>query len=160
MHRLAPALLTLALSACAYLEGDSDSDSCGDACKSTQAKFGLDERSVHQYDEKTFVAGGVSYTLVRVEYGDTEECDLFGDCWYSTYCGFLVDGENYPLEVSWVSDEDALFEVSQYCEDGELEGCELPGQTLPILEDEAFEDWVYETDPDEEPLVECFAEYW
>ena len=36
----------------------------------------------------------------------------------------------------------------------------LPGQKLPILDDPDFEDWVYETDPDHDVLVECFADYW
>jgi hypothetical protein len=166
MHRLAPALLALALTACASLEGDSDhSDhaaaaTCGDACKATEEAFGLDQRTVHHAHQQTFTSGGVAYTLVRVEYGDTEECDLAGDCSYSTYCGFVVDGKPYPLEVSWVTDEDALFDPAQYCEGGELAGCELPGQTLPILDDEDFEDWIYDTDPEDDPLVECFADYW
>ena len=158
MRHFAPALFALALSACAYLEGESDS--CGDACKATEEQLGLKARTIHDRAEKTFKSDGVAYTLVRVEYGDTEECDLFGHCSYSTYCGFVVDGEAFPLEVSWVSDEDALFDPELYCEDGELEGCELPGQTLPILDDPDFEDWVYETDPDHDVLVECFADYW
>lgn len=158
MHRLAPALFTLALTACAYLDGDSDD--CGDTCKATEEKLGLAERTVHDFREKTFPSDGVDYTLIRVEYGETEACDLLGACRYSTYCGFIVDGKDFPLEVSWVSDEDALFDPSAYCEDGELEGCELPGQALPILDDEDFEAWVYETDPDEDALVECFADYW
>jgi hypothetical protein len=164
MHRLAPALFALALTACAYLEDklgiDSDADSCGDTCKKTEKTFGLEQRTVHDARQKTFTSDGVTYTLVRVEYGDTQECDVFGDCSYSTYCGFIVDGKDYPLEVSWVSDEDALFDPAQYCEDGELEGCELPGQTLAILDDEDFEDWMYETDPDDDVLVDCFADYW
>jgi hypothetical protein len=104
----------------------------------------------------------VTYTLARVEYGDTPECDPLDEesCWYSTYCGFVVDAVDYPLEVYWVTDADALFDPAEFCEDGELEGCELPGQTLPVLDDEAFETWMYETDPDEEILVDCFADYW
>jgi hypothetical protein len=162
MHRLAPALLALALTACSYIDdltGSSD-DSCGDACKSTEKKLGLDKRTVHQTDQKTFKSGGVDYTLLRVEYGDDQDCGAAGDCSYSTYCGFIVDGKDYPLEVSWVSDADALFDPAQYCEDGELEGCELPGQALPILDDPDFEDWIYDTDPDEDVLADCFADYW
>ena len=114
MHRLAPALFAaLALTACEYLEGEtgSKSASCGDACKVAEDQLGLVGRTIHHLHEKTFKADGVAYTLVRVEYGDTEECDLFGDCWYSTYCGFVVDGQQLPLEVSWVTDEDALFDA-------------------------------------------------
>jgi hypothetical protein len=164
MHRLAPALCALALSACAYLEevtgSGSGSDSCGDACEAAEKTLGLAERHVHHRREKTFTADGVAYTLVRFEYGDTEECDLAGDCSYSTYCGFRVDNKDFPLEVSWVTDEDALFDPAEYCEDGELLGCELPGQALPILEDPDFEAWIYETDPDDDVLVDCFADYW
>jgi len=158
MHRLAPALFALALTACGLL--DKDSDACKDACKATEKKLGLEGRDVHQTDQRKFTSGGVEYTLVRFEYGKTPECDLLGDCSYSTYCGFIVDGKDYPLEVSWVSDEDALFDPAQYCEDGDLEGCELPGQALPILDDPDFEDWIYDTDPDQDALVDCFADYW
>jgi hypothetical protein len=173
MHRLAPGLLALALaalsalSACSHLEDltgigsdGPDNDSCGDACEATAKQLGLADRNVHHRREKTFTSDGVAYTLVRFEYGDTEECDAFGACAYSTYCGFRVDGKDFPLEVSWVTDADALFDPAEYCEDGELLGCELPGQTLPILDDPDFEDWIYETDPDTDVLVDCFADYW
>ncbi|HWO21045.1 MAG TPA: hypothetical protein VNO30_19895 [Kofleriaceae bacterium] len=168
MHRLAPVLLVLALalasSGCSWIEdvtglGAGD-DACGDACEATEKALGLADRNVHHRREKTFTSDGVAYTLVRFEYGDTEECDDLGDCSYSTYCGFRVDGKDFPLEVSWVTDADALFDPAEYCEDGELAGCELPGQTLPILDDPDFEDWMYETDPDADVLVECFADYW
>jgi hypothetical protein len=161
MHRLAPALLVLLLSACSALGLDDEgSESCGDTCKTTQKRLGLSERTVHHAHQKTFESAGTTYTAVRVEYGDTEECDIFGDCSYSTYCGFVVDEKDYPLEVHWVSDEDALFDPAEVCEDGELEGCELPGYSLPIFDDEEFIDWVYDTDPDEEPLADCFADVW
>jgi hypothetical protein len=133
-----------------------------DEAPATGESIGLSERTVHDLQTKDFVSEGVTYTLVRVEYGDTPECSLADDedCWYSTYCGFVVDQLDYPLEVYWVSDADALFDPALYCEDGELEGCELPGQTLPVLEDDDFEAWMYETDPDEDILVDCFADYW
>jgi hypothetical protein len=163
MRRLAlarPALLAavlaaaaLGLSACKYLDGD-------DSAEATEQKLDLKDRTIHDYKEKAFKAEGVEYTLVRVEYGETEDCDLFGDCSYSTYCGFRVDDKDYPLEVSWVTDADALFDPAEYCEDGELAGCELPGQTLPVLDDPDFEDWLYDADPDEDVLADCFADYW
>ena len=160
-HRLALFLLALGLAACK----DDPIDSC-EGCATTEEAFGLTERTVHDARAKTFHGeDGTSYTLVRVEYGDTPECSAWSDedeedCWYSTYCGFVVDDTDFPLEVYWISEEDILFDPALYCEDGEIEGCELPGQTLPILEDEAFEDWMYETDPEDDVLVECFADYW
>ena len=145
------AALALAFAACS----DEKDPAVGEA-------LGLSQRTVHDLRTKDFVSEGVTYTLVRVEYGDTPECSLLDDedCWYSTYCGFVVAQVDYPLEVYWVTDADALFDPAAFCEDGELEGCELPGQTLPVLEDEAFEAWMYETDPDDEILVDCFADYW
>ncbi|HEU0029158.1 MAG TPA: hypothetical protein VFQ53_00905 [Kofleriaceae bacterium] len=155
---LALLVTSLGLAACSKDEQDcSDNDSC----KVTEQKYGLTERTIHDSQTKDFVAGGITYTLVRVEYGDTPECDLFDEnCTYSWYCGWVVDNQDYPLEVHWVTDADALFDPTTYCEDGEIEGCELPGQTLPILDDEDFEDWMYDTDPDDDVLVDCFADYY
>jgi hypothetical protein len=161
MHRLALALLALQLIACEALGlDDSESESCGDTCKTSQKRLGLTDRTIHHSHQKTFSSEGKSYTLIGVEYGDTEDCDTFGDCSYSTYCGFVADGKDYPLEVTWVTDADALFDPAEYCEDGELEGCELPGYSLPIVEDEDFLDWVYDVDPEEDPLGECVANIW
>lgn len=150
--------LTLALMLIAPIAACSDDPAA--PAEAAGESLGVTQRTVHDLRSKDFVAGGVTYTLIRVEYGDTEECDELDNCSYSTYCGFVVDALDYPLEVYWVTEADWLFDPAQYCEDGVLEGCELPGQTLPVLEDEAFEEWMYETDPDEEVLVECFAEYW
>lgn len=159
-HRLALfALLALGLAGCK----DDDALASCDSCGTTDEAFGLTERTVHDARSKTFEdADGVAYTLIRVEYGDTKECSETDDedCWYSTYCGFTVENTEFPLEVYWVTEADALFDPAVYCEDGDLEGCDLPGSELPILEDEAFEDWMYETDPEEDVLVDCFAEYW
>lgn len=156
MHRLALLAAFTVVAACS-----DDSEDTPTA--STEEAFGLTERTVHDARAKTFPGeDGVEYTLVRVEYGDTPECSVWDDedCWYSTYCGFVVDNTDYPLEVYWVTEADVLFDPAIYCEDGDIEGCELPGQTLPILEDELFEEWMYETDPDDDILVDCFAEYW
>lgn len=159
-HRLALfALLALGLAGCK----DDDALASCDGCTATDEAFGLTERTVHDARSKTFEdEDGIAYMLVRVEYGDTKECsdDDEEDCWYSMYCGFTVDNTELPLEVYWVTDADALFDPAVYCEDGELEGCDLPGSELAILEDEAFEEWMYETDPEENVLVDCFAEYW
>ncbi len=152
MHRLAPlALLTLALAACS----DDQPEEVGQV-------FGETQRTVHDARTKDFVAeDGTTYTLVRVEYGDTPECSDWDDedCWYSTYCGFIVENVDYPIEVNWVTDADALFDPAEFgCDD--IEDCDLPGQELPILDDENFEDWMYETDPEDDVLVDCFADYW
>lgn len=162
MRHLAQAVsvLALTLAACSTATSTEQLAACGDACEATQKTFGMANRNVHDAVERTFTSDGEKYTLVRFEYGDTEECDLFGNCSYSVYCGFVVGGKDFPLEVTWMTDADELFDPAIYCEDGELEGCELPGQTLAILEDEAFEEWVYETDPEDDILVDCFAEYW
>src|SRR6185503_6247224 len=114
MHRLAPlALLTLAFAACAA--DDSQPEEVG-------VVFGDTQRTVHDARSKDFPGeDGKTYTLVRVEYGDTHECDD-EDCWYSTYCGFVVENVDYPLEVEWVTDADALFDPAEYgCDD--IEGC-------------------------------------
>ncbi len=65
-----------------------------------------------------------------------------------------------PLEVHRVTEADARFDPAVYCEDGELDGCDLPGSELPILEDEAFVQPVLETDPEDVVLVDCFADSW
>lgn len=160
LARMALAALAAAAALPACKAIGSDEGRCGDACKATEQRFGLTDRTIHDREERTFVAGGVEYTLVRFEYGETEDCDALGDCSYSVYCGFRTDGKDYPLEVSWVTDADALFDPAEYCADGELSGCELPGQTLPILDDPDFEDWLYAADPDEDALADCFADYW
>jgi hypothetical protein len=160
---MTPSMTRLAVLIAFVLVACKDDEAICSDCSSTEASFGLQERTVHDARSKTFPGeDGLEYTLVRVEYGDTQECSEWDDedCWYSSYCGFVVDNTDYPLEVYWVSDADALFDPAVYCEDGELEGCELPGQTLPILEDELFEEWMYETDPEDDVLVDCFAEYY
>ena len=163
-HRLAVLALLVGFAGCKE-DKDDGLASC-DSCTSTDQAFGLTERTVHDARSKTFLdEAGVAYTLVRVEYGDTPECSDPDsgddeDCWYSTYCGFIVDNTDSPLEVHWVTDADALFDPALYCEDGDLETCDLPGSELPILDDAAFEDWLYETDPEDVVLVDCFAEYW
>jgi hypothetical protein len=143
----------LALTVLAACAGDEETSSTPQV---------VEQRTVHDLQNKTFTSDGVDYTLVRVEYGDTPECDIFDEnCTYSTYCGFVVEDQDYPLEVHWVTAEDQLFDPLLYCDaDEDIEDCELPGQTLPILEDEDFEDWMYETDPEDDVLVDCFADYW
>lgn len=152
--------LALALLLCAACSNDQAV--CEDTCKSTSESFGLTDRTLHDARTKDFVADGVTYTLIRLEYGDTPECSDVddSDCHYSTYCGWVVDGIDYPLEVDYVSEADALFDPAIYCDDGDLDGCELPGQLLPVLDDEDFEDWMYETDPDDDKLVDCFSDYY
>ena len=141
----------LALFAIIVFVGCSDDEkSCDGACKTVESQYALTERTIHAVDEKSFESEGVTYTLLRVEYGDTEECDNFDeDCSYSTYCGFVVKNEDYPLDFYFVTDEDALFD----------EDIELTGYDLPIFDDEDFDEWLWETDSDDEPLIECFSDY-
>jgi hypothetical protein len=151
-------LLPIALAIGCSAEVDT---SCGGKCKDTEAKFDLRDRSVRDFASQDFVADGVTYTLLRVEYGDLEaDCDPDEeDCSYSSYCGFVVEKVDFPLEVEWNSDADVLFDASAFCEDGEIEGCTLPGWDLPILDDEDFDDWIWDTDPDDNILVDCFSGY-
>jgi hypothetical protein len=141
----------LALFAMIVFVGCKDSASCDGACKTTDAKYGITGRTVHAVDQEQFSAfDGKTYTLVRVEYGDTEECDAFDEaCSYSVYCGFIVDGEEYPVYGDFVTDEDVLFD--------EDEG--LTGYDLPIFDDEAFDEWLWETDSEDDILIECFDDY-
>lgn len=120
---------------------------CDGACETTDAKYGIAGRTIHAVDQKTWDAfDGRSYTLVRVEFGDTEECDAFDeDCGYSVYCGFVVGGQEYPVYGDFVADEDVLFDDD-----------ELTGLDLPIFDDEDFDDWLWETDASDDLLVECF----
>ena len=131
--------------------GCKDSDSCDGACKTTDAKYGIGERTVHASDEHTFAdVDGTGYTLVRIEFGDTEECDSFDEnCSFSVYCGFVVGGEEYPVYGDFVSDEDVLFD----------DDYDLTGLDLPILDDEDFDNWLWETDADDDVLIECFDDY-
>jgi hypothetical protein len=138
---------------------DAKDTSCGGTCETTQTKYKLDERTVHDFTSKKFVSEGIAYTLLRVEYGDTPECDDEDDCSYSTYCGFVVENVDFPLEVEWNTDADVLFDAAQYCNDGEIDGCDLPGWELPIFDDEAFDEWIWDTDPDDDILLDCFSEY-
>jgi hypothetical protein len=141
----------LALFATIVFVGCKDSDSCDGACETTDAKYGISQRTVHSVDQQTFDAyDGLGYTLVRVEYGDVEECDAFDeDCSFSVYCGFIVEGEEYPVYGDFVTDEDVLFD--------EVGG--LTGYDLPIFDDEDFDEWLWETDSEDDILVECFDDY-
>lgn len=141
----------LALFATILFIGCSSDESCDGACKTTDAKYGITERTVRAVDKTTFVdaSDGEKYTLVRVEYGEVEECDAFDEnCSYSVYCGFVVDGEEYPLYGYFVTDEDALFD----------EDADLTGYDLPIFDDEDFDEWLWETDADDDILIQCFDE--
>ena len=140
----------LAVFAVIVFVGCSDDETCDDACKTIETQYALNQRTIHAVDQKAFESEGATYTLLRIEYGDTEECDVFDeDCSYSTYCGFVVGGKDYPLDFYFVTDEDALFD----------EDTELTGYDLPIFDDEDFDEWLWETDSEDEVLIECFADY-
>lgn len=153
--------LTTAMTAILVTGCSADpTSSCGDTCKTTEQTLGLSTATIHDQSSATFDSAGTSYTLVRVEYGDTQECDILDNCYYSTYCGWVSAGVDYPLAVNFVSDADALFDITQYCPDGDLDTCDLPGAQLPIMDDPDFEDWVYNTDPEDDSTVDCLADYW
>src|SRR6188508_371706 len=89
--------------------GCGDDDSCDGACATTATKYGITS-TIHDVQQRTFEAFDESYTLVRIEYGNVQECDEYDDCYYSLYCGFIVGGEEYPVYGDFVSDEDVLFD--------------------------------------------------
>ena len=138
----------LALIATILFVGCKDSESCDGACETTDAKYGISQRTIHTVDERTFDAyDGLDYTLVRVEFGETEECDAFDEyCSFSVYCGFIVAGEEYPVYGDFVTDEDVLFD----------EVYDLTGYDLAIFDDEDFDEWLWETDSEDDVLIECF----
>jgi hypothetical protein len=150
-HAILVLLPLLLVTACA------DDDRCrGTACKVAESKYGLENRTVRNTAEKTFVtAAGESYTLLRIEYGDTLECNDLDDedCSYSTYCAFVLDGADYPLDASFVTDEDALFDLDDYCTDA---GCDMPAYELAIFDDDAFDEWLWETEEEDDILASCF----
>ena len=126
-----------------------DDASCDGVCKTTDTKYGITERTIHAVDQEAFTAfDGNTYTLLRVEYGDTEECDAFDEnCGYSVYCGFIVNNEEYPVYADFVADEDVLFDED-----------DLPGLDLPIFDDEDFDEWLWDTDSEDDILIECFED--
>jgi hypothetical protein len=134
----------------------SDDEACsGTACKVAESKYGLGDRTIHSAREKTFTTADGAYTVVRFEYGDTPECDEVDDedCGYSTYCAIVFGGQDYPLDAYFVTDEDALFDLDEYCAAGV---CEMPAYELAVFEDEAFDAWLEETDPEDDVLASCF----
>lgn len=139
----------LALFATILFVACNSDESCDGACKTTDAKYGITQRTIRAVDQATFDAAGAKYTLVRVEYGDVEECDAFDeDCGYSVYCGFVVGGEEYPVYGYFVTDADVLFD----------EDDDLTGHDLPIFDDEDFDEWLWDTDSEDDILIECFED--
>lgn len=134
---------------------DDDGPCSTAACKASESKYQLAERTLRDTAERTFVTEDGTYTLVRFEYGDTPECDELDeeDCSYSTYCAFVLDGVDYPLSATFVSEADELFDLDEYCTDY---GCDMPADDLAIFDDEAFDDWLYEADEETDVLATCF----
>ncbi len=130
-----------ALLALILLAGCSkDSPSCDGACKTADTKYSISD--IHAVDQKSFAAfDGNTYTLVRVEFGGDEEE-------YSVYCGFTVGNDEYPVFADFVTDEDALFD----------EDADLTGLDLPIFDDKAFDAWFWDTDSEDDILIECFED--
>lgn len=142
-------LLVLLTAAC------SDDEPCRGACKVAESKYGLGDRTVHGAREKTFTTADGAYTVVRIEYGDTQECDEVDDedCSYSTYCSIVFGGQDFPLDANFVTDEDALFDLDEYCTAGV---CEMPAYELAVFDDDAFDAWLEETEPEDDVLASCF----
>ena len=118
--------------------GCGDGDSCDGACATTDAKYGISERKIHAVDQRSWDAFDEKYTLVRVEFGAD-----------SLYCGFIVGGEEYPVYGDFTVDEDVLFD----------EDWDLTGLDLAIFDDDDFDDWLWETDSEDDALIECFEDY-
>jgi hypothetical protein len=149
-------LATLAaLTACNTTVGDNCDDN--DTCRTTEQKYAVEDHPLHSSLAKDFVSDGKTYTLVRFEFGNTMLCEGWDgeDCHYSLYCGFVVDGVDYPTEIDFITPEDALFDIAQYCGADDIEDCDLPGYDLAITDDDDFIDWAYDTDPDIDPLADC-----
>ena len=144
-------VLLLLVTACS----DDDGPCATSACEASETKYRLGDRAIRDTAERTFVTEDAAYTLVRFEYGTTPECDELDDedCSYSTYCAFVVDGVDYPLSASFVTEEDELFDLDDYCSDL---GCDMPADDLAIFDDEAFEDWLWDADEDTDVLASCF----
>lgn len=108
---------------------------CKDDEASTGASYGIAD-SIIAVDRRTFTAfDGNAYTLARVEYGAN-----------SVYCSFTVGGEEYPIYADFQTDEDVLFDEDE----------DLTGWDLAIFDDEDFDAWMWDTDADDDVLIECF----
>ena len=125
----------LAVIATILFVGCKDEGSCDGACETTDDKYGISQRTIHAVDQRTWNYDGLDYTLLRVEFGSD-----------SLYCGFIVDGEEYPVYGDFVTDEDVLFD----------EVYDLTGYDLEIFDDEDFDEWLWETDSEDDILIECF----
>jgi hypothetical protein len=126
-------LAIIVLAAC-----NKSDNACDGACKTADTKYAIADK--HTVDQESWTAfDGNTYTLLRVEYGgDVDE--------YSVYCGFIVGGEEYPVYGDFVTDEDVLFD----------ETFDLTGLDLPIFEDDAFDAWLWDTDVEDDILIDCF----
>jgi hypothetical protein len=133
----------------------SDDACSGPGCEVADSKYGLGDRTIRDAREKTFTAAEGAYTVVRIEYGYTLECDELDDedCSYSTYCAIVYGGQDYPLDAYFVTDEDVLFDLDEYCYAGV---CDMPAYELAVFDDEAFGEWLDETDPEDDILASCF----
>jgi len=146
--------LTVILTGCNTVDDQCDDN---DVCRTTEQKYAVQEHPLHSSLARDFTADGVTYTLVRFEFGNTQLCEGWDgeDCHYSLYCGFVVEGVDYPTEIDFITEEDYLFDPAQYCGEDDVADCDLPGYELAIADDDDFVDWAYDTDPDEDPLADC-----
>lgn len=78
--RAAHAMIVLILLLLVLTTARSDDEVCrSEVCRVAEAKYGLGDRTIRDAREKTFATDDGPYTLVRIEYGDTLECDELDD---------------------------------------------------------------------------------
>lgn len=65
----------------------------------------------------------------------------------------MFGGQDYPLDANFVSDEDALFDLDEYCTAGT---CDMPAYDLAVFDDATFDEWLDATDPEVDVLASCF----
>jgi hypothetical protein len=143
MHRI---VLALGLMACG-----PDLFDCADegACQLVEERYQIADHPV--IGRQSVVFGATS--LVHFEYGAANDCP--SGCYYSHYCAFVANGEEYPLMFSFTSEAERLFDPTQYCSyeqpplfggDSSPSACAMPGYELPIVASPSFRSWVQDPD--------------
>lgn len=142
----ASAAVALTAPACA-------SSDCQDeaACDAVVGSDGLGTQPLEGRQSEIFRSGGVSYSLVHVEYGVGQDCPA--GCFFSHLCAFVVGGETKPIYFSFTRAPEVLPAVQAFCAPRALmtsdADCALPGLTLPIIADPSFQAWAMNESDDE-----------